>query len=515
MKKIIVILTCITALSWAMTVFAGIKETAEYVYKNSPSPTVSAVGGEWAVIGLKRSGADIPSDYFEKYYNNLLDYAAQRNGILHERKNTEYARVVIALTAIGKNAENAGGYNFIEPLYDYDKTVSQGINGAVWALAALPAEDNPINERYIEKILSSQKDSGGWGLSENGEENIDITAMSLTALSKYRDSDTVGDAIEKGVKFLSESQTANGGFLNGGSESSESTAQVITALCTLGISPEDERFVKNSKSAADNLMDFAVSDGGFLHEAGGKANEMATEQALIALAAAQRLKEGKNAVFDFGDTEISKSEDTSFGLPKKNPSVKRRDYIAEKSFDDIKECAEREKIEALASRGIISGKNENCFDPGSTMTRAEFASIASNALGLTAEGNGYFADVSADKWYYKPISAAYEYKIVSGVSENEFNPNGLITKEETAVMTARAAKLCGLNTDYNEEAARNTISGFIDCNNVSEWAKNALAFCYDTKILSPEDIEIDSKKPIKRAEIAAMLYNMLEAAKLL
>ena len=53
------------------------------------------------------------------------------------KKHTEYSRVILALTSIGKDAQNICGYDLTAPLLDYDKTVWQGINGAIWALIAL------------------------------------------------------------------------------------------------------------------------------------------------------------------------------------------------------------------------------------------------------------------------------------------------------------------------------------------------------------------------------------------
>ena len=45
-----------------------VKDTANYIYESVPNPQVGSIGGEWAVMGLARSGADISDEYFEKYY---------------------------------------------------------------------------------------------------------------------------------------------------------------------------------------------------------------------------------------------------------------------------------------------------------------------------------------------------------------------------------------------------------------------------------------------------------------
>ena len=58
-----------------------------------------------------------------------------------------------------------------------------------------------------------------------------------------------------------------------GSENIESASQVVVALTGLGIDPHrDERFVKDGNSVIDNLMNFALEDGGFSKILNGKVN---------------------------------------------------------------------------------------------------------------------------------------------------------------------------------------------------------------------------------------------------
>ena len=118
------------------TVSADYADTKRYLLSQVSDPAVSSVGGEWTVIGLAKSGDTGLSDYFSRYTQNVLSVLSEKNGVLHERKYTEYARVVLALTAIGQDPQNFGGYNLLLPLADYDKTVFQGVNCAIWALFA-------------------------------------------------------------------------------------------------------------------------------------------------------------------------------------------------------------------------------------------------------------------------------------------------------------------------------------------------------------------------------------------
>ena len=214
-KTTSLLLTLIMLLSVCASTLAdtdSVSKSIDYLYQTTPTPTVSSIGGEWAVLGLARSDSAIPEQYFEQYYNRVKDYVQEQQGILHEQKYTEYSRVILALTAIGKNPENVAGYNLLLPLGDYEKTIGQGLNGAIWALIALDSghyavAQNPTaavqatRELYVEKILSAQKPDGGWAFTDTGASDIDLTAMALCALSKYEDNANVQSAMDTAVDF--------------------------------------------------------------------------------------------------------------------------------------------------------------------------------------------------------------------------------------------------------------------------------------------------------------------------
>ena len=82
-------------------------------------------------------------------------------------------------------------------------------------------------------------------------------------------------------------------------------------------------------------------------------------------------------------------------------------------------------------------------------------------------------------------------------------------------MVARAAKLCGMNTDYSNAAIRDVLAQFGDYTKTADWARASLAFCYDNGILDASALYINPTAYIKRCEIAQMLYNMLGKANLL
>ena len=536
MKKSVSIFLCIAMLfGISQQAFAEnrdevnsyVQNVADYIYEGVPNPQFGSIGGEWAVLGLARSGADIPAGYLEKYYQTVENRVKSSEGILSEKKYTEYARVIIALTAIGQNPENVGGYNLLTPLGDYEKTVWQGINGSIWALIALDSGHYAMpqnsgaavaatREMYVNHILENQTANGGWAFS--GEDaDPDITAMALQALSNYRENDSVKAAAEKALEIMSEKQNPDGGFSSWGTENSESCAQMIVALCELGIPLDDARFVKNNHSMLDNLLSYYINGKGFKHTMGDtESNQMATEQCFYALAAVKRANEGKTSLYDMSDAVGIIGADSADGLANKNPDVKKMPITNEgKTFGDIGGNSCQTEIETLASRGIINGKSETNFEPDSTMTRAEFATIIARGLGLPTKDGAVFSDVSSADWFYDYVNTAYAYGIVKGVSENEFNPNGTITREESAAMITRAAALCGMDTEIDISHARDILAQFSDYVKAADWAICSLSFCYGEGILPSDVMEIKPKESVSRAEIAYMLYNMLKLSALL
>ena len=295
---------------------AALTEKLDELYKTTGdfmgtlgTPTVGSTGGEWMVIGLARSGRPVPAGY----YDNVVEYVkakADKNERLHWAKVTENARVILALTAIGKDVTNVGGHNLLKGLDNMDYVQTQGINGPIFTLIALDSHNYPTmgdvtREKLIQVILDAQLTDGGWALSGN-DADPDMTAMAIQSLAPYyKTNETVKAAVDKALEALSALQRNDGGFDSWGTVNSESCAQVIVALTALGIDPTaDSRFVKNGHTVLDALASFYVTGGGFRHTANGDLDGMATEQGYYALAAYYRYLNGQTRLYDMSDVTI-------------------------------------------------------------------------------------------------------------------------------------------------------------------------------------------------------------------
>lgn len=297
----------------------ALDKTLAYLRKTADDPQF---GAEWNVMTLARYGYEDEAWYGE-YYDNVVEYVkAKGSAKLHKNKSTDNSRTILALTAIGADATDVGGYNLLEPLADMNYVTTQGINGPVFALIAfdtvgydipkLPDGSDGVQttrEGLVEYILGRELSSGGWAFSGSNADP-DMTGMTIQALAPYYKSNTeVKTAVDRALDVMSGLQKDDGGFASWGTVNSESCAQVICALLDLGRDAgTDAAFVKNGHSVLDALMGFYVaSAGGFAHDVKQNGelvvNGMASQQAGYALAAYDRFKKGRNTLYDMSDAK--------------------------------------------------------------------------------------------------------------------------------------------------------------------------------------------------------------------
>lgn len=314
---------------------AALADGLRYILAATPAPAPGSVGGEWAVFALARGGAETPKGYYGGYRNRLVEKLRANGGILHQKKYTEYARAVLALTAIGKDPADVGGYDLLAPLGDYDQVTQQGVMGPIMALLALDCGEYEMpqapegrtqagRESYVDYILARQTEDGGFALTKGGTGDVDVTSMALQVLAKYQDEEEVSEAVDRGLDFLSAQQGEDGGYGSWGTVNAESAAQVLVALCELEIDPEDERFVKNGHTVVDGLLAFYLPGQGFSHTLGGPVNAIATEQGTYALAALARFRAGEPSLYRITEGGASKPQETAKPeeTPKSQETVK-------------------------------------------------------------------------------------------------------------------------------------------------------------------------------------------------
>ncbi|AKG37543.1 hypothetical protein VK70_01705 [Paenibacillus durus ATCC 35681] len=382
---------------------------------------------DWQAFGLARSGNALPSGYLA----GALRQISESKGEF--RKVTDYERLVLSIAAAGGDPRNAAGYDLIAKIYNNKNLTNQGSNGPIFALLALdsgnysvPADAAWTKVKLVQWILDVQNTDGGFPLTKGGESNVDLTAMAVAALSAHKEEAGAQAAVDKAVAWLSAQQLEDGGYKLSGEENSESVAQVIIALSAADIGPGDVRFVKAKGSLLSNLATFKRSDGGYAHTVNGGSSGLATEQALLALTAYDLYLNGKGKLYSLTDAPAAA------GIV-----FADEHQISVWALSSVHEAFDKKLMEG------VGGANPS-FAPKSAITRAQFAALLVRLTGNTPAAStavSGFDDVKSDSWYYGYVMKAKELGVIDGVTAASFKPNQSVSRQDMAVMIARAYKL--------------------------------------------------------------------------
>ena len=263
-----------------------------WLLQEAPDPSLN---NEWAVLAIARANIDAGS-WYDSYLSNL--YTALNQGSTTNAW-TDYARVTLALTALGIDASNFNGQDLIAPFGTFipneDRPAhSVGVNADIFALIALNTRPySGDQQQFVESILAAQTSSGGWDGWGWGAE-VDTTAMAIQALAPYyNNNSTVTAAITNAIEWISTQ------FING----PEEYAQIVVALTALGYDP--------GEYVTKLLAFYDAETGGFRSASwywegmtgGGIVNAISTEQATYALVAYYRFVNGMNTLYDMRDAD--------------------------------------------------------------------------------------------------------------------------------------------------------------------------------------------------------------------
>ena len=154
----------------------------------------------------------------------------------------------------------------------------------------------------------------------------------------------------------------------------------------------------------------------------------------------------------------------------------------------------------------MNGTSASRFDPNEPMTRAMLVTVLYRMVGSpnVQSLNMPFVDVQAGEWYHDAVLWAYDTGVVRGVSETEFAPMNLITREQMVTIFHRYAEYAGY--DVSEMAS---IYAFVDGGYVSDYARDPMAWAIRAGIINGVDVEgIPCLQPqgyATRAQAAAII----------
>lgn len=160
-------------------------------------------------------------------------------------------------------------------------------------------------------------------------------------------------------------------------------------------------------------------------------------------------------------------------------------------------------VNKLAEGGIVKGDEAGRFNPENPVTRSEFLKMLVgifNILDSSAECD--FTDVPKDSWYYGCIASAVKFDIAEGVGDGSFHPSDRITRQDMAVMAARAARLSGALPESDK-------LDFSDSTEISDYARESVAAMAEAGIIAGSDGKFAPKDFATRAQ-AAKIISMLQ-----
>ncbi len=186
----------------------------------------------------------------------------------------------------------------------------------------------------------------------------------------------------------------------------------------------------------------------------------------------------------------------------------------DKTFDDIQGHPAQDDIELLASKLIVFGMDERSFVPEASLTRAQYAALLVRALGLqTNTVESIFSDVPQGAWYARDVTAAGQAGLILGYEDGTFRPNQAVTREELAVMLARAIRYVERAVNFESmmgEADEMTFEMYVDGGDISDWARDDVADLIQAGILSGRMMDsgmeiLAPRADATRAEMASAL----------
>ena len=158
----------------------------------------------------------------------------------------------------------------------------------------------------------------------------------------------------------------------------------------------------------------------------------------------------------------------------------------------------------MAEERIIEGRDDGKFYPEDPVTRAEFAKLITVALGIdNSYATANFTDVSSNQWHYRYVASAVNNGIILGYPDGSFDPNAQISRQDMAVIIARAM-------GYRDGSPASGLY-FADADQVAEYAVGHVGYCTEKGYITgrPGNI-MDPKGITTRAEAAVVIYRLLQ-----
>lgn len=187
------------------------------------------------------------------------------------------------------------------------------------------------------------------------------------------------------------------------------------------------------------------------------------------------------------------------------------------AFEDVAGHWAEKAVNEMGSRLVVSGISDEVYNPNQAITRAEFTTMMVRALGLP-EGRGAtpFSDVRSSDWYSGAVLTALDYELISGYEDSTFRPQQQITREQAMVVIASAMEVTGIRDQLSAQNADGVLQAYDDATEVSLWARDNVAAVLQAGIIvGRSNSQLAPQDFMTRAEVAVIIQRLLEQSKLI
>ncbi len=301
----------------------------------------------YAAFSLIRAGYKA-DDYFNKMYEKTASQLQELKDkgtvtVDGEEKDFDtlvggypefaYAKIVLFVTAMGKDAKSIRGFDLIEAMAkksNYDNTVAD-MRDATMLLAfdsgnyQLPTGNDYITKAQLVKNVTGQVGTAiAKVATASAQATVDNVAMPLQALYPYISGDASAAATKaavRGIHFMESLQNQKGAYTAWGSDNNAwSLAQVMTAMGQLRINPCDESdgsdFIKEGNTVLDAASAFVNVEKKTVDK---DLMDYQPEQLLRGLNAVIRVMDGEDSLYDM--SSLDKVADQPKEVPSTSPAV--------------------------------------------------------------------------------------------------------------------------------------------------------------------------------------------------
>ncbi|BAF59662.1 hypothetical protein PTH_1481 [Pelotomaculum thermopropionicum SI] len=293
----------------------------------------------WSYVALAGCGQDLTG-------TRVQESCRKQFAELQSSELNGYSLLVLTLLAAGQSPYDYQGQNLVERIraaqlsdgkfadnVDGSGMGEKGgqvlVNAHIWAVLALYAAgaEIPDAQKARQWLIDQQHEDGSfnWILADQ-KPDVDSTGMALMALGALGEKND-SPVVQKAAAYLKRVQEEDGGFSSWGAPNPESCHMVISGLIAVGIDPAGADWTKPGGNPVTALQSYQLPDGSFEHIKGTGSNEMATEQALQALADVyygktvfERLRE-KNPAGSAATGKVQPQRAIRFKLGEKNYEV--------------------------------------------------------------------------------------------------------------------------------------------------------------------------------------------------